>query len=155
MGELSLRINPTDLFVFETRLPVMTAHVREGNCLTEESLLSLLQEARLQYLAREGMSEKSLVGSVGFFVSRAHINYHALAFHGDELRIQIYARRFRQGSRLFSFNYPISRVSDGKVIADVATEHAFYDFETRRVTSTPTAFYWVIHRNLQLIDLAA
>jgi acyl-CoA thioesterase FadM len=155
MSQLDLSVHADDLFVFETRLPVMAVHVQHANSMTQESVLHLLQEARLQYLAQEGMTEIALDGSIGLLISQASINYHQPAFYGDELSIQIYASRFTKKSRLFSFNYQIIRASDSAVIADAATEHAFYDYQEKRITSAPVAFYWMVHRNLQLIDLAA
>jgi acyl-CoA thioesterase FadM len=155
MSQLNLSVGEEDLFVFETRLPVMVSHLNAGNQLAHESILTLLQEARMQYLSEEGMTETSLKGSVGFLISQANFNYRAQAAYGDELCIQIYASRFKPGARLFSLNYQVIRTSDNTIIADAATQHAFYDYQARRITSAPQEFYWMVHRNLQLITLAA
>lgn len=155
MSQLNLSVGEEDLFVFETRLPVMVSHLNYCNHLAHESILTLLQEARMQYLSEEGMTELSLSGSVGFLIGQANVNYRSQAFYGDELRIQIYASRFKQRSRLFSLNYQVIRTSDDTIIADAATQHAFYDYQAKRITSAPQEFYWMIHRNLQLITRAA
>lgn len=155
MSQLNLSVGNDHLFVSETTLPVMVTHLNGGKHLPQESILILLQEARAQYLFAEGMAEAALAGPVGLLVSQVNLDYHAQAFYGDELRIQIYASRFTKRARLFSFNYRVIRVSDDAIIADAATEHVFYDYQARRVTTAPSEFYWLIHRNLQLISLAA
>ena len=155
MRRLDLSISENDLFVFEMRLEVMSSHLNKRGSLAEESILFLLQEARMRYLAEESMTETALVDNVGFMISQATINYRTEAAYADELRIQIYASRFAQKSRLFSFHYRIIRVSDNAVIADAATQHEFYNYQTKRLAFAPSKFYWMIHRNLQLITMAA
>jgi acyl-CoA thioesterase FadM len=155
MRRLDLSIGENDLFVFEMRLHLMSSHLNKRGSLAEESILFLLQEARMRYLAEEGMTEKELVDNVGFMISQATLNYRAEAGYNDELSIQIYASRFAQKSRLFSFHYQIIRVSDNAVIVDAATQHEFYNYQTKRMACAPSKFYWMIHRNLQLITIAA
>jgi len=155
VSELDLLVSEEALFVFEARLPVLLSHLDRGNRLASESILALLQEARMQFLSQDSMTETSLVGHVGFLISQVNINYQTQAVYGDELRIQIYASRFTQKSRLFSFNYQVIRDSDNVVIANAATQHAFYDYQLKRITSAPSEFYWKVHRNLQLLTLAA
>ena len=155
MSQMCLSVGDEDLFVFETVMPVMLCHVSYGNHLSNDSILTLLQEARMQYLMQEGATEISLQESVGFLVNQATINYRAQAYYGDKLRVQIYAPRFKLRARKFDFNYQILRVSDGAVIADASTSQVFYDFLKKRITTAPKSFYWMIHRNLQLITRAA
>lgn len=155
MKELRLAVGDGDLFIYDTVLPVTVSHLNYGNHLGHDALLSLLQEARMQLLAQEGMSEIALSDQVGYLVNQVCVDYRAQAHYGDALNVQIYAERFSKRSRVFSLRYRVTRQSDGAVIADAATRHAFFDYATKKITRAPKDFYWLVHRNLALITCAA
>ena len=124
--------------LFSTEIPVMVEHLNYGNHLGYDSVLTILQEARMRWLKVHGMSELSLEGSVGYIVTHASVDYEGEAFYGDQLKVRIFGESInRKGFRLV---YQVTNEPSGKSIASVDTKHFFFDFSRRSIAVGPERF---------------
>jgi len=83
-----LHIDLPERFPFETELEVRVGDLNYGNHLGNDSVLTLVHEARRRYLRSLGVEEIGADG-IGFVVADAAVVYRAQAFHGDRLRFQL------------------------------------------------------------------
>ena len=126
---------PDEIFTFSTELTVRFDDINIGHHLGNDRLVSLLGEARSQFLADRGIAE---VGSPGTVVADLVVTYRAEARLRDRLRFDIgIGERHKYGGQLA---YRVVRKSDGAVIALAATGLLFYDYDQQRVTAPPEAF---------------
>ncbi|RPH29673.1 acyl-CoA thioesterase, partial [bacterium] len=75
-------------FQFSTDIPVRITDINYGGHLGNDSLLSLMQEARLRFLRQYAYSEKDVEGR-GIIMLDAVVLYRSEAFYGDVLRIDV------------------------------------------------------------------
>ena len=119
------------------RLTVRAGDVNYGGHLGNDALLSLLQEARIRFLARLGFTETDVAG-VGIIMTDAAVVYKSEAFHGDVLRIDVAVDDL--SGRGCDFMYRVVREADSREVARAKTGIVFFDYETRRMAHTPDAF---------------
>jgi acyl-CoA thioester hydrolase len=127
-----------DLFIYETDLVVRVSDLNYGNHVGNDSILTLMQEARtLFYRSRGFESEVKLEGSVGQIVADAAIVYKSESFLGDTLRIQIaVGEHHKYGFDLF---YRITQRKTSKEVALGKTGIVCFDYNKRKMVSTPTS----------------
>ncbi len=81
-----IELNLPDDFSFSTDVRVRISDINYGNHLGNDALLSLVHEARLQFLQSRGFSELDIDGC-GLILTDAIILYKSQGFHGDLLTI--------------------------------------------------------------------
>ncbi len=122
---------------FSTELAVRITDINYGGHLGNDSLVSLLHEARARMLRHHGFSEMEL-GGAGIIIADAAISYRAEAFFADRLRVEIGGQDFsRVGGDLV---YRVSNVEDGREVARAKTGIVFFDYVRRKVRAAPPEF---------------
>lgn len=135
MARIKLDIPPK--FHFSTRIKVRITDINYGNHLGNDSLLSLMHQARIEFLEHLGYTEMN-VESVGLIMSDVAIQYKNEAYAGDELLFEMTAYDFSVTS--FDMFYLISRVNDQKVIALAKTNMVCFDYQQRKMMDVPELF---------------
>ena len=124
-------------FPFSTDIPVRITDVNYGGHLGNDSLLSLLQEARLQFLREHAYSEKDVEGR-GMIMLDAVVLYRSEAFYGDLLRIEVAVADV--GPHGCDLLYRVTQKESGKEVSRAKTTIAFFDYAKRKVVEVPDAF---------------
>jgi acyl-CoA thioesterase FadM len=106
-----------------------------GNHMGNDVILSIIHDARMQFLASNGFTELN-AGGVGMIMADVMIAYKNEALYGDHLDIEIFADEIT--SRSFDFLYKIRTIRNGKTveIAEAKTGMVSYDYNSRKVSST-------------------
>jgi acyl-CoA thioester hydrolase len=124
--------------IYKKTIPVLVAHLNYGNHLGYDSLLSIIQDARIDWLKLDNMNEIAIEGSVGFLITDVAVSYKAEAFHGDMLEVSIYITDVAK--RSFLTRYKVVNLNSQKVTAFAETKHIFYDFNLKKLALTPEVF---------------
>lgn len=112
-----IKITIPDNFNFRTIIPVRITDLNYGNHLANDKLLSIIHEARVQFLNHYGWNELNL-GGVGIIMADAAIEYKNQAFYDDQLEIKIAVGDFTRVS--FDIFYQVT--CGDKLIAKVKLE---------------------------------
>ena len=132
-----MTIELPERFDFSAELAVRVGDINYGGHLGNDALLSLLQEARLQFLRQHGFSEAD-AGGAGLIMTDAQVEYRAQAFRGDRLRIEVAAA---EPSRCgLALCYRATRLGDGAEIARARTGMVFFDYARQKIARMPEAF---------------
>lgn len=134
MGRIKLHIPPE--LPFRTVLPVRITDLNYGAHLGNDSVLSMMHEARARFLAHHGMSETDAAG-VSFIMGDCAIVYKAEAFFGDELEVFVGAGEYSRVS--FDIYYRFMLKGSEKVIAEAKTGIVCFSYEVRKVQAVPEA----------------
>lgn len=126
-----------DRFHFITEIPVRIQDINYGGHLGNDSVLSLIHEARVQFLHHFGYSEQNVDGA-GIIMVDAAINYKAEGFYGMTLRIEVAVAEIESCG--CDLSYRLSDVSTGKEIARAKTGIVFFDYEKKKPIPTPDRF---------------
>lgn len=123
-----------DSFSFSTQIPVRITDLNYGGHVGNDAILSLLHEARIQFLKRAGYTEMEFAG-VGLIMSDAAIEFKGEAFYGDVLKAYVTATDFTRIG--FDLCYKLVKESDESVVVQAKTGMICFDYKARKVTSVP------------------
>jgi len=128
-----IKIDLPAVFTFSTQLPVRISDINYGGHLGNDAILSMLHEARLQFLRHYGYSELELAGK-SLIMADVAIEYKGEGFHSDLLTIQVAAHDFNKYG--FDIIYQVTN-QDKRLIALAKTGMLCFDYSTRKVVSLP------------------
>jgi len=131
-------LNLPENFSFSTDFCVRISDINYGNHLGNDALLSLVHEARLQFLQSRGFSELEIDGC-GLIVTDAVIVYKSQGFHGDLLTIFADVGDFTKYG--CDFYYKVIRKNGGKEVARAKTGIVFFDYNRQKMVPVPAAFF--------------
>lgn len=136
MARLTLDF-PADPYYFETRMTVRSTDINAANHLGNDSMISMLSEARALFLAHYGAPEIDADG-LGTIVTDLATTFRAEAHARDLLLFEVGVMDFNQygGDLIFR----VTRPADGKLIAMAKYGFVFFNFKSGRVAPMPPAF---------------
>lgn len=125
-------------FPFSASIPVRITDLNYGGHVGNDTILSLIHEARMKFLAHYGYTEKNL-GGVGLIMGDAVIVFKNELFYGEELVAQVAAGNI--GAASFDLFYKLQKKTGNKTIdvAHAKTGMVCFDYEKRKVCTLPEA----------------
>ncbi|MBV4358301.1 acyl-CoA thioesterase [Pinibacter aurantiacus] len=131
-----IKIDLPKTFTFSTSIDIRISDLNYGGHVGNDTILSLLHEARVRFLQHYGYSELNLEG-IGIIMGDVAIEYKAEGFYGDRLNIQVCADEFTRVS--FDIFYKIEKEHQGKniVVAIAKTGIVGYDYNLKKVAAIP------------------
>ncbi len=136
MGRVKLKI-PTEKPLFITTIPVRISDINYGGHVGNDSILTILHEARLHLLNNFGFTELNAGGN-SLIMADVMIAYKGESFYGDVLKISMYADEVSPKS--FDILYLVTTFKDGTEIeiANAKTGMVCFDYATRRIAAMTT-----------------
>ena len=131
-----IKITMPEKFVGELKIPVRITDINYGNHMGNDALVSILHEARIQWLAQLGYTELN-VENTGLIMSDLAVEYKNESFYGDMLTIKLAVGEITSVS--FELFYNIFN-QHSKVIAKAKTGMVCYDYDAKKVTPVPQKF---------------
>ncbi|MBC7866426.1 MAG: thioesterase family protein [Gloeobacteraceae cyanobacterium ES-bin-316] len=128
-----IKIQLPDKMIAEVKIKVRITDINYGNHLGNDSLVSILHEARVLWLHSFGFSELDIDG-VGLIMSDLGVEFKNESFYGDELTVEIYTENV--GPVSFELYYNLTN-QQNKLIAKAKTGIVCYDYEEKKVTALP------------------
>lgn len=118
------------------KIPVRITDINYGNHLGNDSMVSIIHEARMQFLQQNGLAELA-VGGASLIMSDLAVQYKHESFYGDILQVEIYSAGVSKVS--FELIYKISATREGGnlVIAIGKTGMVCYNYDLKKVTTMP------------------
>jgi len=123
-------------FDFHTTIPIRITDLNYGGHVGNDTILSLIHEARLQFLKQFGYSETNLAGK-GMIMSAVAINFKNELFYGDTVKVSVAVSEVSRVT--FDIVYLMEKEAAGKtiVVAQAKTGMACFDYERRKVSAIP------------------
>lgn len=132
-----VKVDLPPVLQFTTEIPVRVTDINYGGHLGNDSLLSIIHEARVQFFASLGYTERNVEG-VGIIMTDAVLLYKAQVFYGDVLEIAIgVADLSNVGAEIV---YRVTSKETMKEVARVRTGIAFFDYERKKIVEVPERF---------------
>lgn len=123
---------PSQKPLFTCSIPVRISDINYGNHLGNDSVLSIIHEARMQLLSQWGYTELKAGGN-SLIMGDVMIAYKGEAFYKEVLDIAVYADEITE--RSFDLLYNITTHRNGTVqpIAHAKTGMVCFDYTERRI----------------------
>ena len=136
MARLTLEF-PEDQFCYSTHLTVRVTDINAANHLGNDSMISMISEARARFLFEFGIEETQEDGT-GIIVTDLATTYRAEAHARDQLLFEVGVMDFNRYGGDISFR--ISRPADGTLVAMAKSGFVFFDYRQSKVVPMPESF---------------
>jgi len=124
-------------FSFSTEIPLRVGDINYGGHLGNDAVLSLIHEARVQFLKAHGFSELDVDGA-GIIMADSVVVYRSEAFYGEVMVVDVTVGEFsRVGCDFF---YRLSDKDSGREVVRAKTGIVFFDYEVRKTVAVPPKF---------------
>lgn len=131
-----IKVDLPDQFSFSTIIPVRITDLNYGGHVGNDTILSLIHEARVQFLQHYGYAELNM-GGPGLIMSDVAIEFKQELFYGDQVKVAVTADDFSKVS--FDLYYKLEKETAGKTIlvATAKTGMVCFDYAKKKVTAVP------------------
>jgi YbgC/YbaW family acyl-CoA thioester hydrolase len=131
-----IQVDLPDKFLFTTEITVRASDLNYGNHVGHDTVLTFMQEARVQFYRTLGFkNELNFEGAVGQVIADVAVQYKSESFLGDQLIISVGALDFNKYG--FDMYYLIENKVTGKEVARGKVGIVCFDYETRKVARIP------------------
>ena len=129
-----IRIELPAVFKFSATIPIRITDLNYGGHVGNDTILSIIHEARAQFLKSLGYSEKDF-GGTGLIMADVVINFKSELFYGDVVNAAVSVINISRAS--FDIVYLLKK---GEVVAaEAKTGMVCFDYETKKVLAIPDA----------------
>jgi acyl-CoA thioesterase FadM len=132
-----IKIDLPDTFSFSTNIPVRITDINIGGHVGNDTILSIIHEARIQFFTFYGYSELNMAG-IGTIMSDVGIEFKNELFYGDTIKASVTATEFSRVS--FEVYYKLEKSGqDGKMIPVVFAKTGIvcFDYTTKKIVPVP------------------
>ena len=132
-----VKLSLPENFIFETEIPVWITDINYGGHLGNDSVMSIIHEARVRFLSKHGYSEFDVCGA-GLIQSDAVIVFKSEAFYGDIISVSVGVGDFSSSG--CDFFYLLKNKESGKLVSQAKTGIVFFDYERKKPIRVPDEF---------------
>ena len=132
-----VKVSLPDQFVFTMEHPVGISEVNYARHLDSVSMVNIIHEARLQFLASLGFTEANIYG-LGLMVTDMAIDYQSESFANDLLIIDVAPGALNRYG--FDFFFQITNTAQDRVVCSAKVGVVFFDFDKHQIAQIPKAF---------------
>ncbi|MBW8684314.1 acyl-CoA thioesterase [Chitinophaga rhizophila] len=131
-----VKIDMPEKLGFTTQIPVRVTDINYGGHVGNDSILSIIHQARIDFLQSMGYEERG-AGDTGLIMADAALVYKGEGFLGDVFDIAIGAADIAPFG--FDIYYRITTVRNDKtiIIAEAKSGMIFFDYTHRKVARLP------------------
>ena len=123
---------------FEMHLTLRVNDMNYGGHMGNDSVLTIVHEARVQFLTSLGLTERDFYG-FSLLMADSAVVYKKEAFYGDQLTIQIsVSELYNYG---FELLYLIKDSNSDLEVARVKTGLVCYNHNKKKIINLPVEFY--------------
>ena len=125
-------------FNFRITIPVRITDVNYGGHVGNDAVLSIMHEARMQFLRHHGYSELEFEGT-GLIMSDVGIEFKNELFYGESIIASVGAGDFSKVS--FDLYYKFEKAVGEKlvIVATGKTGMICYNYDLKKITAVPEA----------------
>jgi acyl-CoA thioesterase FadM len=135
---MRVKIEFPDKCLFRTEINIRITDINYGNHTGNDSMVSMIHEARMRWLTSLNFSELD-AGGTSLNMADLAVAYHRETFYGDKLTFEIYAGEI--GSRSFNLYYKIYLNDDPeKLVASAKTGMVCFNYTEKKVVSIAPQF---------------
>lgn len=131
-----IKLTLPSLFSFSVHIPIRITDVNYGGHVGNDAILSIIHEARLQFLQAFGYSEMNVEG-VGLIMADVAIEFKSEIFYGDAIEVSVVANDFNRVG--FDLIYKLEKKQENKTVtvAIAKTGMVCFDYGLKKVSALP------------------
>lgn len=137
MARLKLEF-PEDQYYYSTQLTVRVTDINGANHLGNDSMISMISEARARFLYEFGIRDEDDGDDTGIIVTDLATTYKAEAYARDQLLFEVGVMDFNRYGGDITFR--ITRPRDNTLVAMAKSGFVFFNYKTKQVVTMPEDF---------------
>jgi acyl-CoA thioester hydrolase len=126
-----IKIDMPSVKLTEIIIPVRISDVNYGNHVGNDAFVSIIHEARLQWLSKHDQSELDF-GGTGLIMGDLAIEFKNESFYGDVIAVSVYAGEITRVSFELYYQLITSRNNTPVLLANAKTGMICFDYSSRR-----------------------
>ena len=133
-----IKIQLPTFFNFSTTLPIRITDLNYGGHVGNDTVLSIIHEARVQFLKSRGYQELDVEG-VGLIMSDVAIEFKSELFYGDIITAFVSTGDF--SGVAFDIYYKLEKITatDATIVAIAKTGMVCYDYSKKKIAAIPVS----------------
>ncbi|HCS29138.1 MAG TPA: thioesterase [Spongiibacteraceae bacterium] len=132
-------LNLPEHFAYSTDIPLMVDHINSGNHLGNDSLITLINEARARYTRHCGLLEYDRETGLMMVNADLAMVYHSEGRYGEVVVIEVAATDFHRCG--YDLVYRVADKATGRAIASAKTAHILIDAVSGQTLSEPEGYF--------------
>ncbi|MBL7740461.1 MAG: acyl-CoA thioesterase [Chitinophagaceae bacterium] len=131
-----IKIDLPENFSFTASIPIRITDINYGGHTGNDTILSLIHEARIQFLKSKGYTEMNIAGA-GMIMADVGIEFKSELFYGDIVIASVTAANISKVS--FDVYYKLEKEVNGKrvLVAAAKTGMVCYDYKNKKIAAIP------------------
>jgi acyl-CoA thioesterase FadM len=131
-----IKIELPEKFSFETIIPIRITDLNYGNHVGNDTILSILHEARVQYLRHYNLAELDFAG-VGLIMNDVAVEFKNEIFYGERIIASVTVSDISKFS--FDVYYKLEKENNDKriLVALAKTGMVCYNYGAKKVAGVP------------------
>ena len=117
-------------------IPIRISDINYGNHVGNDAFVSIIHEARMQWLKLHGYTEMNFAGT-GLIMSDIVIEFKQEALYGDTIFINIYVGEIARVSFELYYELSAQRNNITYIVAKAKTGMVCYDYANKKTVSVP------------------
>ena len=139
-----IRLTLPEHKIFTTKIAVRITDINYGNHLGNDALVSMLHEARMQWLTSLNYTELNIENAALIMADLA-VEYKSESYYGDVFLIDIFIGEITKVSFEIFYNIYTMRKGESILIAKAKTGMVCYDYDAKKVVNIPEEFALLIN----------
>jgi acyl-CoA thioester hydrolase len=131
-----LKIELPHRLLTSVSIPVRITDINYGNHLGNDSVVSIIHEARVQFLKHHGFTELNIAGTA-LIMSELQVEYKNESFYNDVLEINLFCGEISGVSFELFYEMSVKRNANPIIIALAKTGMVCYDYTIKKVMAVP------------------
>ena len=129
-----IKLELPEQFLFSAVIPVRITDINYGGHVGNDTVLTLMHEARMQFLHHYNFSEMNF-GGVSLIMRDVLIEFKKEIFYGDAINVFVTISNFsRAGFDLF---YKMVKSTGDTIVAIAKTGMICYNYDAKKIVSVP------------------
>jgi YbgC/YbaW family acyl-CoA thioester hydrolase len=138
-----VKIDLPEKFFASFTIPVRISDINYGNHVGNDAMVSIIHEARMQFLKPYGYTELDIEGT-GLIMADLSIKFKKEAFYKDVIEVKVAFDDISKMSFSIIYSLNILRENNSVEIARAKTGMVCYDYKNKKVTSLPDKFLEIL-----------
>ena len=127
---------PETFFNIQIKIPVRITDINYGDHVGNDSFVSIIHEARMQFLQHHGFTELNIEG-IGLIMSELIVEFKNESFYKDIIEVKMAAGEISKVSFELFYILTSLRGNETILIANAKTNMVCYDYELKKVVEIP------------------
>lgn len=131
-----IKIALPEQFSFSTQIPVRITDLNYGGHVGNDTILSIIHEARVQFLRSYGYEELNFEG-IGLIMSDVAIEFKSELFYGSSITAYVTAHDFSGVAFDIYYKLQSDFTNNNTLIAIAKTGMVCYDYRKKKIAAVP------------------